>query len=136
MDVAHEINSVDRRVGTRTLAAGTARTVTLIRVYDSQVEEVWNAVTNSQRIQRWFLPISGDLRLGGRFQIQGNAAGTIERCDPPRSFSTPWEFGGEVSWIEVRLSPDGDERTPLELEHIAHVDDDRWLPRSHGRSAF
>ena len=37
MDVAHEVNAVERMVGKRTLAAGTARTVTLSRTYDSRI---------------------------------------------------------------------------------------------------
>src|SRR5215813_7828829 len=37
-----------------------------------------------------------------------------------------WEFGGEVSWLTVRLSQTADHQTLLELEHIAHVDDERW----------
>src|ERR1022692_1430641 len=49
------------------------------------------------RFRRWFLPVSGDLRLGGRFQIEGNASGTIERCDPPKGFTATWEYGGAVS---------------------------------------
>ena len=126
MDVAHEVNAVERMVGKRTLAAGTARTVTLSRTYDSRIGDVWKACTELDRIQRWFLPISGDLRVGGRFQIEGNASGTVEACDPPRSFTSTWEFGGEVSWIELSLSSEGD-RTRLQLRHIAHVDDERWM---------
>jgi len=72
------------------------------------------------------LPISGELRVGGRYQLEGNAAGTIERCDPPRSFAATWEYGGDVSWIELRLSPGESGRTRFELEHIPHVDQDRW----------
>src|SRR6266704_1478269 len=34
--------------------------------------------------------------------------------------------GGQVSWIEVRLSPEPDGRARLELEHIAHIDDEIW----------
>ena len=127
MDVTHEVNSVERSVGSRILAAGKARTVTLSRIYDSPIEEVWEACTKRDRIQHWFLPISGDLRLGGRYQLEGNAGGRIERCDPPLSFSATWEMFGDVSWIELRLSREGDERTRMELEHIAHVDDDRWM---------
>src|SRR6266516_1276794 len=71
-------------------------------------------------------PVSGDLRPGGRYQLQGNASGTIERCDPPRSFAATWEFGDQMSWIEVRLMARQEGRTQLVLEHIAHVDDERW----------
>jgi hypothetical protein len=87
---------------------------------------VWDACTNPERIPRWFLPVSGDLRLGGRFQLEGNAGGTIEQCQAPTSLTATWEIGGEVSRIELRLSPVEDGRTLLELEHIARVDDDRW----------
>jgi uncharacterized protein YndB with AHSA1/START domain len=126
IDVVHQINSVQRRVGSRVLDAGAARTVVVSRTYDAPIDDVWDACTNPERIPRWFLPISGELRVGGRFQLQGNAAGTIERCDPPRSFAATWEFGGEVTWIELRLTPEVDRGTHFELEHIARIDDERW----------
>ena len=126
IDVSHQINSVERRVGSRTLDAGEARTVTLQRVYDTTPEDLWDACTNPERIARWFLPISGDLRPGGRFELQGNASGTIERCEPPHSVDATWEFGGQTSWIELRLAPEPDGGTRFLLEHIAHVDDERW----------
>jgi uncharacterized protein YndB with AHSA1/START domain len=127
IDVSHAINTVQRHVGTRVLDAGQARTVTIIRTYNAPVADVWDACTNFERIPRWFLPVSGEPRVGGRFQLEGNAAGTIERCDPPKTFAATWEFGGDVTWIELRLSPEANGRTRFELEHIAHVDDERWL---------
>lgn len=126
IDVVQEINAVRRVVGSRVLEAGEARTATISRVYDAALEDVWDACTDAERIPRWFLPISGDLRPGGRYQLEGNAGGTIERCDPPNAFAATWEYGGEVSWIEVRLTAEGVERTRFELEHTAHVDADRW----------
>ena len=77
------------------------------------------------------MPISGDLRVAGRYQLDGNASGTIERCDPPRSFTATWEYGDEVTWVEVRLEPEGDGRTRFTLEHLAHVDD--GVLHRHGR---
>ncbi|GAA0371379.1 SRPBCC family protein [Microbispora corallina] len=124
--VDEQISAVRRHVGTRVLDAGEARVVTLGQTYDATVDEVWDAVTNPERISRWFLPVSGDLRLHGRYQLEGNAGGTVERCDPPRSYAATWEMGGEVSWIEVRVTGEADGRTRFELEHIAHVDDVRW----------
>jgi uncharacterized protein YndB with AHSA1/START domain len=126
IDVVHEISAVQRQVGTRVLPAGQARTVTISRGYAAQVEDVWDALTNKERIPRWFLPISGELRVGGHYQLEGQAGGTIEQCDPPHSFSATWEYGGEVSWIEVRLTAVAAGQTRFELEHIAHVDDVRW----------
>jgi uncharacterized protein YndB with AHSA1/START domain len=126
IDVSQQINAVRRQVGTRMLEAGEARTVIVSQAYQAPVEDVWDACTNPERIPRWFLPITGDLRVGGRYQLQGNAGGTIESCDPPKSFAATWEYGGEVSWIEVRLTPEPDGSTRLVLEHIAHADDERW----------
>lgn len=122
-DIRQEINAVRRQVGTRTLEAGEARVVTLSRVYAATVAEVWDACTNPRRIPRWFLPVSGDLREGGRFQFEGNAGGTIERCDPPKGLTATWEFGGQVSWIEVRLTGRPEGGTLLELDHIARPDE-------------
>ena len=48
MDVAQQVNSVRRAVGTRVLEAGEARTVTVSRRYDATVEEVWDACTNPE----------------------------------------------------------------------------------------
>ena len=126
IDVTQQINAVRRRVGTPGARGGRGAHRDHQPVYDAPLEDVWDACTNAERIPRWFLPVSGDLRLGGRYQLEGNAGGTIERCDPPKSFVATWEYGGEVSWIEVRLTPEADDRTRLEIEHIAHVDDERW----------
>ncbi|RIQ37407.1 SRPBCC family protein [Jiangella rhizosphaerae] len=124
IDVVQQINAVRRQVGSRTIEAGEARTVTVSQTYPAAVEDLWDAVTNQERIPRWFSPVSGELKLGGRYQVEGNAGGVVERCDPPKSFAATWEFNGQVSWIEVRLTPEGDERTRFELDHIALVDDE------------
>ncbi|MGX7826722.1 SRPBCC family protein [Actinokineospora sp. 24-640] len=126
IDVDHQISSVARSVGSRTLEAGEARVVTVSQTYKADVDDVWDAVTNPERLPRWFLPITGELRLGGHYQLEGNAGGVVERCDPPTGFAATWEFGGEVSWIEVTIGPDDAGGTRLRLEHIAHVDDERW----------
>jgi uncharacterized protein YndB with AHSA1/START domain len=126
IDVIGQISAVERTVGSRALPAGQARVSIISQTYDAPLEDIWDACTSAERIPRWFLPISGELRLGGRYQLEGNAGGTVERCDPPHSFAATWEYGGEVSWIEVRLSPAGAGRTRFELEHVAHVDDQRW----------
>ncbi|MET7981661.1 SRPBCC family protein [Streptomyces sp. NPDC005281] len=125
IDVTHQIDAVRRAVGTREYKGRTARVVSLGQVFDATAEDVWDACTGAERIPRWFLPVSGDLRLGGTYQLEGNAGGTIERCEPPLSFAATWEYGCDVSWIEVRVTPEGG-RTRFGLEHIAHVDDERW----------
>jgi uncharacterized protein YndB with AHSA1/START domain len=127
INVTEQVNAVRRVVGTRALEAGEARTVTISQSYKTTIEDLWDACTNAERIPRWFLPVSGDLRLHGRYQLEGNAGGTIESCDPPRAFGATWEFSDQVTWIEVRLAPEPDGRARLEIEHIALVEDERWL---------
>ncbi|WP_174534908.1 SRPBCC family protein [Micromonospora chalcea] len=132
IDVTGQISAVERRIGDRTLPAGQARVLTIAQTYDAPVDDVFDACTNPERIPRWFLPVSGDLSLDGRYQLEGNAGGTVERCDPPHGFAATWEFGDEVSWIEVRLREAGPGRTRFELEHVAHVDDQRWAEYGPG----
>ncbi|RBQ13890.1 polyketide cyclase [Spongiactinospora rosea] len=132
IDVTHQINAVRRSLGTRVLEAGEARVQSISQTYDTTVEDLWDACTNAERIPRWFMPVSGELRLHGRYQLEGNAGGVIERCDPPKGFAATWEFGGQVSWIEVRMSPAPEGGARLELDHIAHVSDDLWAQYGPG----
>ncbi|MBN9110597.1 MAG: SRPBCC family protein [Pseudonocardia sp.] len=124
-DVRHAVSAVRREVGGRRLEAGEARVVTISRVYATSAGDLWDACTSIERIPRWFLPVSGELEVGGSYRLEGNANGTIERCDAPRSFAATWEYGGEVSWIEVAVDAEG-EHARLTIDHIAHVDDERW----------
>ena len=125
MDIAEEIGAVVRSIESREHEGKNARVLAATRSYDTTPDDLWDAITNPERIPRWFMPISGELRLGGRYQLHGNAGGTINRCVPPRELALTWEMGGEISWVEVRLEARG-RRTELQLEHIAHVDDPRW----------
>jgi uncharacterized protein YndB with AHSA1/START domain len=119
LETSEQINAVMRRAGSRATEAGKAHTVTLARTYDAAIEDLWDACTNAERIPRWFLPVTGDLREGGSYQLKGNASGRIERCDPPHGFTATWEYGGNVSWIELRLSEVPGDGTRFELEHIS-----------------
>ena len=126
IDVIRTIGAVAREVGSREHEGRPARVVVATRTYDTAREDVWDAITNPERIPRWFLPVTGDFKLGGRYQLQGNAGGEITGCEPPRHLAATWEFGGEVSWLNVDLANDPNGRTRLVLEHVAHVDDERW----------
>jgi uncharacterized protein YndB with AHSA1/START domain len=123
IDVTHQINAVRRTVGSRVLEEGQARVITLSQTYGTDASDLWDACTNIERIPRWFLPISGDLRVGGQYQLEGNANGTILTCDPPHAFTATWEYGGDVSWIEVNVSSEGSDRSRLELAHVMHIND-------------
>src|SRR5690606_21601801 len=125
-EIISELNAARRSVGSLQMPAGEARTVVLQRTYGAPTEDVWDAITNPERIPRWFMPVSGDLREGGRFQLEGNAGGEILQCKAPDLLKVTWEYGGEVSEVEVRLTPEGAERTRFHLEHAAVVEPERW----------
>lgn len=110
-----------RRVEDREYLGKPALVVVAARTYDTSVDDLWNALTTPARLARWLSKVDGDLKLGGRYQITGNASGSITRCDPPEALDLTWEFGGGVSWVNVRLSPEG-AKARLSLEHIAHRD--------------
>lgn len=126
IDIANQINNIRREVGTGRMHGGEVHTVLLRRRYEATVDDVWDACTKADRINRWFLPVTGDLRPGGRYQLQGNAGGEILRCEPPSLLRVTWVMGeGPHSEVEVRLAAAG-EATEFELEHIATVDPDMW----------
>jgi uncharacterized protein YndB with AHSA1/START domain len=104
------------------------RTVQSIsQCYPTTVEDLWQACTMSERLGRWFAPVSGDLRLGGRYQVEGNASGSIVACDPPRSFTVTWEFGGGSSGLTVRLAAEQDgARLTIEHEHTGEANSPFW----------
>ena len=73
IDIGNVLGSVTRTVRNFAKDGKPASTVTLSRLYDTNVDDLWDALTNARRIPRWFLPIEGDLKLGGKYQLEGNA---------------------------------------------------------------
>ena len=92
--------------------------------YDAPIEDVWDALTNPERIGRWFLPISGDFRIGGRYQFEGNAGGEIVACDRPNRLRVTWVYGeigrpgrrlrgrGAAVGVEARTTRSSSSSTP------------------------
>ena len=97
-----------------------------VRVYGVTRDDLWDALTNAERIPKWFLPISGDLRPGGSYQLEGNAGGEITECEPPERFTLTWEMHGDVSWVTVTLSELSAGRTEVRLEHLAKFPQEFW----------
>ena len=82
IDVARVLGLVTRSVRNFEKDGKAASAVTLSRRYDTSVDDLWDALTSKERIPRWFLPVEGDLQLGGKYQLKGNAGGTITACTP------------------------------------------------------
>ncbi len=120
-DVEGHFRAVERTVSSLTRDGRPARAVTPSRSFPTTVEDLWDAVTNPERIPLWFLPITGELQLGGRYQLEGNAGGLITACDRPSHLGLTWEFGDDTSWVEVRFSDDGAGRARLTLTHTAQL---------------
>jgi uncharacterized protein YndB with AHSA1/START domain len=116
IDIESQLGAIHREVRE---IDGESVAVLLRRTYSSPVQDVWEAVTDPERVVRWFLPLSGDLRPGGTFQLEGNAGGDILDCEPPTRLRVT--FGGPTSLVELRLSPDGD-GTVFELEHTVPLE--------------
>ena len=131
INVENHLSAVHRSVSSLERNGQPANTVTLSRSYVTTVADLWDAVTNGERIPRWFLPVSGDLNLGGRYQLEGNAGGVITECERLSHFALTWEFAGDVSWVEVRVSGDGNGRARLTLTHIA-LPSDHWAEYGPG----
>lgn len=112
-----------REIGQGPLAAGEARSALIRRHYDAPIEDVWEACTDPARLNRWFLPVTGDLREGGTFSLAGNASGDILICDPPRHLAVTWVYGDVPAGdVELRLSAAQGGGTTLELEHAVVTD--------------
>lgn len=127
VDVDAQLNAVERGIQTKDVDNVRSYVQTLAQTYPSPIDDVWDAVTSAERIPRWFLPVSGDLRLGGTYQFEGNAGGEIVRCEPPvdgrAGYTVTWGNGmGDPAIVHVRLTAVDAASTRFELENVAAAD--------------
>ena len=100
--------------------------------FQTEIHDLWSALTEPGRLARWLGEIEGDLRLEGAFRAQFFASGwegtgTVEACEPPHRLlvRTTDAEEGEEHTIEVRLTPDGDattlvvEERGMPIDHLA-----------------
>ncbi|WP_420442147.1 SRPBCC domain-containing protein [Candidatus Palauibacter sp.] len=123
---ARPAGSVTHELGQREHEGKPVHALVAARVIGAGREELWDALTNAARIPKWFLPISGDLRAGGSYQLEGNAGGEIIACEPPGRFALTWRMHGDVSWVTVSLSELPEARTEVRLEHLAQFPQEFW----------
>jgi len=119
-DVANHLGAVSRAVEDSTHEGRPVKVVVASRTFPTDAADLWQAVTDPERVPRWFAPVTGDLRLGGRFQVEGNAGGEVTACEEPEHFAITWEFAGDTSWVDVHLEEEGG-GTRLTLRHAADV---------------
>lgn len=110
--------SNDTRVNTRVV--GTVRSVDgsgAVRMedrYDTDIDDLWSALTDPQRLGRWIADVDGDLCLGGEFRASFTSGwegpGRVDVCDAPRRLIVTMSPGqGDETVIEAELVADGDQ---------------------------
>src|SRR5580658_1840461 len=82
--------------------------------FDTDIDDVWSAVTDPLRLARWVAEVEGDLRLGGEFRARFTSGwegtGRVDACEPPRRLlvTTKHARQSDEHVIEVTLTADGD----------------------------
>jgi uncharacterized protein YndB with AHSA1/START domain len=85
--------------------------------FETDIDDLWSALTEPGRVARWHGVVEGDLRLGGTFtrrSSDGESTGRIDACEPPRRLlvtlrdQDPRPGQPEETVVEARLSADGD----------------------------
>jgi uncharacterized protein YndB with AHSA1/START domain len=83
--------------------------------FETDIGDLWSALTDPRRLSRWIGEVGGDLRLGGEYRYHFYASGAegtgrVEACEPPRRMLLAHGLGQEFEKvIEARLTADGDE---------------------------
>jgi uncharacterized protein YndB with AHSA1/START domain len=84
--------------------------------FDTDIDDLWSAITDPGRLARWYGQVEGDLRLGGEFRARVFASGwegtgRVEACEPPRHLllltKDPDEPHEGVT--EITLAADGEQ---------------------------
>jgi len=56
--------------------------------FDTDIDDLWAALTDPRRLARWYGEVEGDLRLGGEFHLHlpsaGDRTGRVDACERPR----------------------------------------------------
>lgn len=84
--------------------------------FDTDIDDLWSAVTDPRRLARWYGEVVGDLRLGGEYRARLFASGwegtgRVEACEPPRHLVLLTKATDESNEhiIEATLTADGDQ---------------------------
>ena len=101
----------DTLLGTITRTGDDAE-VTFDRVYDTDAGDLWESVTDQERLARWFARVDGDLREGGRFTIHFDDDDVpdcrVTSCDAPRGYTWEWSHATHASLLTVAVEPAAD----------------------------
>jgi uncharacterized protein YndB with AHSA1/START domain len=97
--------------------------------FDTDIDDVWSAITEPPRLARWLGEVEGDLQVGGTYRFHFTASGAegtgrVEECEPPRRFRLRHGIERQDSHvIEATLEADGDQTLVVIVE--------KGMPMSH-----
>ena len=85
--------------------------------FDSDIDDVWSALTDPSRLARWYGEVEGDLRLGGEYRARlfssgWEGTGRVEACEPSQRLLVRIKDADEPDEgrdLEVLLTADGDQ---------------------------
>jgi uncharacterized protein YndB with AHSA1/START domain len=84
--------------------------------FNTDINDLWSALTEPSRLARWYAKVEGDLRPGGEFHmvVHGSGwegTGRVQACEPPRRLSvTSRELTANFDgFLEATLAADGDQ---------------------------
>ena len=89
-------------------------------VYDTDIEDLWRACTDPERLARWIAEVSGDLTVGGTVQLVFTSTwagpAVVAACDAPHHLLLTTQPGTEEEGqLEAWLTSEGT-RTRLVVE--------------------
>lgn len=112
----------DPELRRRTIPAGEARVAVFTRTYPTSVEDLWDACTDPERLRRWYVPVTGDLRPGGTFAQAMMGSGTIVTCEPPHRLELSLgSRGADEIRVQITAGPEAGTAT-LEVQHATTLD--------------
>ena len=92
-------------------------------LYDTDIDDLWSALTDGQRLARWIADVEGDLSLGGAFRATFTSGwegpGRVDACEPPRRFL-------------VTMTPGNEEETVIEAVLVAEGNQTRLVVEERG----
>jgi len=106
----------------------------IVRIEDrfqTDIEDLWSALTDPRRLARWIADVDGELRVGGEFRARFTSGwegtGRVEACEPPRRLIVRTKDASEPDEevLEATLTADGEETIlviearGVAVEHLA-----------------
>lgn len=94
-------------------------------LYDTDIDDLWSALTDPRRLAQWVAEVEGELRPGGRIHARFTSgwagSGRIDLCHAPRR-------------LAVTMSPGGPDETVIEATLAAQQGKTRLVIEERGIS--